>query len=358
MAGSSPFPLPFTNVALSAIQTMSTASHYSARVLRIPTAGNIDAVIVGTQVASTPVPLTVRVEGVSTAGNPDGSLIHANATGTMGGNVSAVAVTAVSLTAAVAVTRGQLVSLVVLPSTTPVSVQITSCTVGVPGGGFPYSLVSTNAGGAWSKVTNSEAVIGVRYDDGTCVFDGQPLPLVSALTARAIGTGTGATTGTRRGNRFRMDADFTLEGVWGQMTFGSGTADGTFELYSDAGALLATLLTVDGGQSGGTGVQPYVFIADASYSLTAGTWYRLVFTPSSATTVSVYEAVSGASGMLRALTGYGGDVEQTAYVSSAWVDTTTSCTLMGVVGTAQSAPGGGGGSYDVVQRVVGSGLIG
>jgi hypothetical protein len=358
MAGSTPFPLPIVSVSASSMQTISTASHYAAYALRIQTAGNLDAVAVGTISAATPVPLTVRLEGINASGNPDGSLIHANATGTMGGNVSANAVTVIALNGSVAVTRGQKIAIVVLPSTTPVSVQIAGMGVGVPGGGFPYSLTSTNAGSSWGKVTSSEAALAVRYDDGTYAFSGQPLPLVSAFTQRAISTGTGATTGTRRGIRFRLDADLTLEGVWAYMIFGGTTADGTFELYDDGGSLLATLATIDGAQSGGTGVQSYIIVADATYSLTASTWYRLVFTPSSANSVTVYEAATAAAGVLRTMTGYGVEVQQTAYVSSAWVDTATSTTLMGVIGTVQSAPGGGGGTYDVVQRVVGSGLIG
>jgi hypothetical protein len=143
------------------------------------------------------------------------------------------------------------------------------------------------------------------------------------------------------------------------MTIGGVTSDGAFELYSDAGSLIATLVTVEAGQAGSTGAIVYTWRADTAQSLTASTWYRLVFTPSSANSVTLVEAVAGAAGMFRAMHGDGIEAQETAYISSAWVDTATSCTLMGVVGTVQSAPGGGGGgTYDVVQRVVGSGLIG
>jgi hypothetical protein len=346
MAGSTPFPLPLVSVARSSMQTISTINHYAAYALRIRTPGNLDAVAVGTISAATPVPLTVRLEGINASGNPDGVLIHANATGTMGGNVSADAVTVIALNGAVAVTRGQKIAIVVLPSTSPVSVQIAGMGVGVPGGGFPYSLTSTNAGSSWGKVTTSEAALAVRYDDGTYAFSGQPLPLVSAFTQRAISTATGATTGTRRGIRFRLDADLTLEAVWAYMIFGGTTADGAFELYSDGGALLATLATIDGAQSGSAGAASYVFVADATYTLTAGTWYVLVFTPSSANSVTVYEAATAAAGVLRTMTGYGVEVQQAAYISSAWAYTATSTTLMGVIGeVVAAAPAGGGGSY-------------
>jgi hypothetical protein len=359
MAGSSAFPVPFSSVSLSGHTTLSTADHRCAYVMQIEEAGNIDAVIFGARTVSTGVPITVRIEGVTTAGNPDGSLIHANATGTMGGNVAANSINIVTLTAAVAVTRNQEVAAVLLPSTTPVNAAISSIANLAPGGGFPYSLNSTTAGASWGKVTSSAPIIGLRYDDGTYVWSGQPIALVSAFTNRAISTSTGASTGTRRGIRFRMEADFTLEGVWAFMTIGGATSDGAFELYSDAGSLIATLVTVEAGQAGSAGAIVYTWRADTAQSLTASTWYRLVFTPSSTNSVTLVEAVSGAAGMFRAMHGDGIEAQETAYVSAAWVDTATSCTLMGVVGTVQSAPGGGGGgTYTAAPRLIGGGLVG
>jgi hypothetical protein len=360
MAGSTTFPVPWCSTGISAFNTMTATTHGAALIMQIPDAGNIDAIAFRTAAAATPVPMTVRVEGVTAAGGvPDGSLIHANATGTMGGNVSANAVTVVTFTAAVAVTRGQLVALVVQPSTSPVSVQM--ATVGPtggpwPGGGFPYP--ATNTSGSWSKSNPGMTPIAVRYDSGDYVWAGIPIPVVSSFTNRAISTGTGASTGTRRGIRFRLDQDFTLEAVWLWSSIGS-TADFTIELYSDAGSSIATLSTVDANQILGTGNQANVFLAGTSQSLTANTWYRLAFVPITANSLTVYEAATTVAALIQTLAGPGVEVQQTAYVSSAWVDTDTSTTLMGIVGTAQSAPGGGGGgTYTAGPRLIGGGLVG
>jgi hypothetical protein len=359
MAGSTTFPVPWCSTGISAFNTMTATTHGAALIMQIPDAGNIDAIAFRTASAATPVPMTVRVEGVTAAGGvPDGSLIHANATGTMGGNVSANTVTVVTFTAAVAVTRGQLVALVVQPSTSPVSVQMaTAGPTGSPwpGGGFPYP--ASNTSGSWSKTNPGTPQIAVRYDSGDYVWAGIPTPVVSSFTSRAFNTGTGASTGTRRGIRFRLDQDFTLEAVWLWGQWGS-TADGSIELYTDAGSSIATLNTFDASQLLSTSNQATVLLASTAQSLDANTWYRLAVVPSTANSITVYEAATTVAALIQTLAGPGVEVQQAAYVSSAWVDTDTSTTLMGVMGTAQSAPGGGGGSYTAAIRLIGGGLVG
>jgi hypothetical protein len=333
-----PIPALFANASRSAYNTLTATTHGAAVVMQIPEAGTIDAMAFGTAAAATPVPMTVRVETVSTAGLPSGSLIDANATGTMGGNVSANAVTVVAFAAGVAVTRGQLVALVVQPSTSPVSVQPASVgpTAGPwAGGAMPFGC--TNTSGTWSKsLVSGFPMIGVRYDTGAYAYAGLPIPLVTSFTSRGINTGTGATTGTRRGIRFRLDEDFTLEGWWAYFSMGT-SADGAMVLYDDAGAVLSTLTTVDASQLGGAGNLGYTFVADAAVSLTAGTWYRLAYVPSTGNTTTVFEAVGTVAGALSSMTGPGIEVQQCAFISSAWVDLATSTTVMGLFGRVPAA---------------------
>jgi hypothetical protein len=333
----------------SAWNTLDATTDGAAVIFQMPVAGNIDAIAFGTATTATPVPMTVRVEGATVAGGlPDGSLIHANATGTAAGNTSANTVEVVTFTAPVAVTRGQLIAALVQPSTTPASVQIAS--VGPangpwPGGGLPYA--ASNTAGTWSKtVAAGFPMIAVRYESGDYVWAGIPVPLVTAFTSRSISTGTGASTGTRRGIRFKMDRAFTLDGVWAYGFWG-GSGDGSLVLYSDAGAEIATLTTFDASQLLGTGNIAATFTATTAQSLTADTWYRVAFVPSTANAIGLYEAATTSAALLQTLAGPDIEVQQAAYVNSAWSDTATSTTLMGVFGSDATTAGGGGGTTTV-----------
>jgi hypothetical protein len=339
---------------------MTAATHKTAVIFQVPDTDTYDGIAFRTAAAATPVPLTVRLEGVSASdGTPDGTLVDANATGTQGGNVAANTVQAVSFAAGVALTRGQWVACLTLPSTSPVSVQMAS--VGPTGGAWPGAGVpyAANFGASWSKTLAAGfPMIALRKSSGAYAYPGGQIPLIQAFTSRSISTSTGATTGTRRGNRLRLDADFEVTGVWCYAFFGSA-GDGDFVLYDDGGSVVATLVAVDASRLLGTGNIMASFRVDTPITLSASTWYRLAFVPSSANSVGLYEASTLAAEMLRTLTGEGIEVQQAAYVSSAWVDTATSMTLMGLLGTAQSAPGGGGGgTYTAAQRLVGGGLVG
>jgi hypothetical protein len=337
-------PPPWCSNARSAWNTLAATSHGAAVIIQFPQDGNISAMAVGTAAAATPVPLRVRVETLSATGLPSGSLIHANAIGTAGGNAAANALEEINFAAPFAVTQGLRAALVVQPSTSPVSLQIASVgpTGGPwPGGGAPYA--ASNTTGSWAKtVTAGFPMIGVRYDTGDYAFPGIPIPLVTAFTSRAIGTGTGATTGTRRGIWFQLEQDFALAGAWFYGSFDAAASNASLELYDDDGLLVATLLALDGDLVGGTSNRAMTFIADATINLTAGIGYRLVITPTTANTISVIEAVSGSAAMLQMLTGTSIEVRQTAYINSAWVETATSATLMGLMGSVIGSGGSSG----------------
>lgn len=270
--------------------------------------------------------LVYRVETVDTAtdATPTGTLWNTNTTT---GNVtpSANVIVEGTLTANATISAGQMYAVVIQPADADaVNLQIarwdlTSAMVHM-GGQVPYG--SNNTTGSYANAALLP-VVGL-YNNTTSKWVHNPVcPLITTATATsAINTGTGATTGTKRGLSFKMAGPMRLRGMLVKMSSAAG-ADFDVEIYSTGGSLLATLLNdYDSSQQrAATGALSWYLPFETTYSVEAATEYYLVIAPTTANSVTLHEFSVADAAYLD--TFYGQDLHGVAFISSTWTETTT-----------------------------------
>lgn len=314
--------------------TIDAAADRVAAIFQAPLTGNIDRVVISIGAVTTAAALDVRIETVGTA-NPDptGTLWNSptNTTLATTGTPSANTPIEVTLTAAAAVTRGNIVAVVIQANATPISLVINCISMATVGGQYPYGDLNTTGSYANSITT---PCIGVRYDTPEWVFLSGPGP-VHVLTASAFddGTDTAATTGSRRGLRFSLPFPARLSGMWAELV-ATTTADFVVRLRDGSGTALATLATIDANQQTSTfSGQGFMIHFDSDYDLSANTTYFLCVEPTTTNNVTLYEFSTNAAAYMDAFEG-GQDFHLAKFVSSAWSTVTTERPWMGLLVTA------------------------
>lgn len=338
--------------AFASVSLLDNSADRVALIFRAPFTDSIDQIAVCFATIPTSANLDYRVETVDTAvnANPTGTLWNTNTAAT-GITPSANVVVAGTLTANASITRGDRVAIVIQETGGGGAIGVNINRVNPdavsaggwvgPAGDFPYG--SFNLSGSY---TNSAAmpVIGVHLATANAwVYLSGALPLVQSFQTTAFNTGTGATTGTRRGLYWTPPFAATLSGMWIKAAM-PNSADFNVVLYDSGGTSLATLLTgFDASQqraqsSVGTWEIPF----DTTYDVAAGTVYRVAIVPTTVNSVTLSELVLNAAGHMATLPA-GTAMYLTKFVSSAWVEVTTERPLMGLI-LSKLDDGAGGGS--------------
>ena len=300
-------------------------------IFRAPKTGSIDRLVWYAGTATGSPTVDVRLETVSGA-SPSGTLFGTNTnivTGTVASNTEYES----TLTSAASVTRGQLVGLALAyASGTSIGIGVDSSWSQVYSS---HNYPQINTAGTWSIVGSRNMRALLRYSDATYFS-----PNIEGVSYGTSSLSSFFTSG-ERGIRFRLPYAARIAGFW--MNFDVRN-DITVNLYADATApggtaLLAKQITSASLVQAG-GANQHFF--DASLTLSANTWYRLV------------TAFTGATGTRFSLVSYGSSDRRNAIVKDqyytessggSWVDTTTQCPPIGVVldGLDDGASGGGGG---------------
>lgn len=302
---------------------IDAASEKAAFIIQAPRTGNIAKVCFLTGTVTTGAVVDVRLETVSaTDGSPTGTLFGTN-TNALQAILDSDDNTwfAVSLTASAAVTKGNILAVVIAnPAVSFGAINIRMMAKpGVPT--FPYSALFT---ASYSKTENFP-VVALEYDDGNYYFIPGAFP-VSSIPSVSFDTSTDP---DEVGIRFTMDFNARVTGFWHAF---SQPQDHTVKLYNPSDTVLLSK-AVDSGQtiSGGAG-----FYFSSMFSSTAvllqGATYRLTIlpslsTPSMAAAILAYPSLAV---MSQTSGGQGWSLTQRTDAGS-WSNTALQRPLMGII---------------------------
>lgn len=303
-----PAPLPLQATSINSQLGMSAANSRIAWIFAAPKTGNLATIAWRTTNVSVGGTLDLRLETVdTTTGNPSGALVDTNTNVSLaivGGNANSQIVS--TLTAAAAVTRGQLLAWV--PTNPAVSpANMSGGGLALPGGSTNVPYGATYNGTSWTKIATSWPLIGCQYDDGTWYpIDGALFP----TSAASIGTTAFSSSSTPdcRGLRFQLPMPARVRGAWVTIDLdGDCNVRLVTTAYDQAGGtgILATA-SLDANVRGTAAGTVYYVTFDASVDLSANTYYRLIVEPTTTTNLTVYDC---SVATLAQLAGFAGGVD-------------------------------------------------
>lgn len=320
--------------------TIDATGEIAAAVLCVPKTGTISAITFRTGTVTVGGIVDVRVETIDAAtGFPSGTLWGTTTNGLqtiLDANDATMFTT--TLTLGASVTQGDLIGVsIVCPVTA--SMQIVGITAGMNSLNFPYGALFT---ASWAKIAAVPPIVGLQYDDGSYAFVPN-IAVVSSLVSTTYGTGTNP---NHRALQFQVPWDCRVSGFWACVDADNAADvllvtddwDGT-----DGDALAKVSLDSDIRRTTGFATYKRPFVA--SVTLTANTIYRLVFKPTTASTVILSQYTVASAAQLDQ-----NGASQDCFLSTAnnpndatdWSSTTTTRPLMGLLIDAIDIPAGGG----------------
>lgn len=317
-----------------ATYVLDAASEKAAYVFSASAAKAIRKVHFRTVVTTTGDTVDVRVETVDGAanGDPTGTLhtTDSNAAVVIANGDDNVWKSATLTADTAALTVGEVVAIVIVNGGGGGSWQIAQYSD--QGAMLPYGDLFTSA---WAKQLGPPVIVA-EYSDGSFepVFGytdvGGPITTNTFKSDDAT---------NRRGNIFQLAFPARAKGCW---VWIDADSDYTCKLYdSDGSTVLATTATINAfqRQATGAGVQFLPFTTTAS--LLKATNYRIAIVPGTTSNLSAYDFDVPSAGMLDLFPG-GQLMHRSVFTSSAWVETTTSRTYIGVIldGFDDGASGG------------------
>lgn len=302
-SGPSYFPVqPPGNPAVTNL-TLDAADEVAAYVFAAPRAGNVTRLHFRTATVTTGATMDVRLETVGADGLGTGTLLGANT------NVAHVLantddnlwIRTAALTAAAAVTFGQLLALVIVnPTVSPGTLNIAGgLATAIFTGIAPYSLNPTRA--------NRSQVIplcALEYDDGVILAPVACNPVATIPTNLALNTGTNP---DEAAAYLTVPTACRVIGWYGMLGLAAG-ADYRVSLYANGNNTPLLTRDYDGDV---TGIVTNIFGAERLFSskleLTAGI-YRLGVVPLTANSVTVryWEVAAAHPTLLNSLSGGAG----------------------------------------------------
>lgn len=314
--------------------TMDAAGEKLANVFRAPVAKSIRKVHIRTMTVTTGGTLDVRIETVSAAnGDPTGTLWGTNTNGSLVvADTDDTVWLSVTLTADATLAVGDVFAIVLALGGTG-NMQIAFYSDNFTHS--PYSDAFLTA--AWVKAAGGYLMV-VEYSDGS--FEALPGYFdVGGILGTAFNSGTAT---NRRGNIFQVPFPTRAIGCWAWV---DADGDFTVKLYdSDGTSVLATTATIDTDQRGMATPGMHFVPFTAPATLLANTNYRIQVVPGTVTNLTVHDFDVSVAGMLDMFPG-GQNCHRSVFTSSAWVETTTARTYLGVfLDQFDDGAGGGGGS--------------
>lgn len=240
---------------------VTSANHSAAFVFQAPKDGNINKILVTIGTVSGSCTIEARLETVSGT-NPSGSLAGTNTNGTQA--VSNNTTYAVTLTASKAVTKGDILAIVIKYSAgTTINVKTVNA---YQQSKYPYGLFNT--GGTYA--TAATPVVSPGYDDGTYAVIPPIVPAVATATTYNSGS-----TPDERGNYFTLPQGARATGIWIAYQNSATSADFTLKLYDSDGTSVLASVAMDADTLFGTsGGMMYVHFT-SRVTLLANTAYRI-----------------------------------------------------------------------------------
>lgn len=311
------------DVPFLANMVIDAADEKIAFIFKIGKTGTISKVGFKTGSVTTGATFDVRLETVDlTTGDPTGTLLATNSNGSL---VVADAddflwLTA-SLTTAVAVTRGDLVAVVIVnPSGSPGNMQIMAVAYGQ--NRFPYSDLFTTS---WTKQgDNRNPNCALEYDDGTYALHTGVYPIKLTPTD----TYNSASSPDERGLIFQFPFPVQIAGVFMIMDL-DGDAD--IVLYDSDGSTVLETISLDKDVRELTTIGGWNFPFDNTNELSANTNYRVALKPTTTTNIGLATLETDTAAIMDSFEG-GQNFHYTSRTDAgAWTETTTKRPVIGLL---------------------------
>lgn len=316
--------------------TIDAANEKAARVDLSTVSKSIRYVYLRTATVTTGDTVDVRIETVDTDGLPSGTLWAANTNAALviANGDDTVWLKAGPLTADAALSVGSVYAIVVVNGGAGGNIQIASFQD--QSAMVPYGVHFTTT---WSKRDVAPAYL-LEYADGSS----SPVYGVSdyggPITAQTFNSGS---TTNRRGNAITVPFPCRVSGCWVWLGTSTATTCSVVLYDTDGTTVLATTGTVDSDTAEATsaGIAFLPFTAPAT--LAAGGPYRLAFVPATTTNQTMYDFDLPAAAVMDSFPG-GQALHRSVFTSSAWVETTTARSYLGLLIDGVSDGTGGGSS--------------
>ena len=326
---------------------LDAAGEEAAAIVQIPKSGTLTHVHwrTGTTVTSI-TNVDIRLEGVDADGKPDGTLKYTSGSG----NESSLAAgtwyaTAINGGTGVAVTKGDVVAIVVVPTGTRLDVRCFE--------GDTYDIVKFPYGSQW--ITSDWA----KQQIIPCMclqFSGSEIVQVDGLLPVDLATAVSIAENAYRGARFQIPFPCKVDGAWAWMDQNAGSAYEVRLFDSDGVTVLASIvMDADHARDANSGKVVWRFTSEVT--LAKDTWYRIAVKATNATTSALSEMRIDDSAKLPAFPGGSNHYLTTASADPTdetdWTQTTTTVPVIGVRVTALDDGSGGAGGGGI--RLAGHG---
>ncbi len=334
---------PYGVPAMAAAASLSNAAHYASYVFSAKEDMTISHVgFMPGAVGSSPT-IEVRIETVDASGLPSGTLFGTN-TNAISATVLASTWTITALTASATITKGQVFCVKLkLNSGASCVIQHLNNAVQRMTRSFPYQVHNTGSPAKAALVTTACLALG----SSATSFYALPgaMPIIS-YSAGAFNN----TSSAKRGLRFVPNFNCRAIGVRFFKTNSSG--DCNVLLMSDAGTELSSSSTAYDGDHAPISTRDMVEVYfDNTVTLTAGTAYRAVVEPSSATNTNISIVTLPSADYFSATAAGATTVAQyTSFATATWTDSTTELPFIEVLldQIDNGAGSGGGGGQRVI----------
>lgn len=218
----------------------------------------------------------------------------------------------------------------------------------VGGANYGYSLIGGTGvlnTGSWALVSGVMPIVVLECDDGSFAF------LEGCSVFSALGSATTANNATFRaiGVKFRVPTQRKVDRAGMMMTIQNG-CDGDLILYDSDGTTALVTVPIDNDAVSASGSTRYAMAAFEPVTLSANTYYRFVFVPSTTTTATVFYGDVNAAGIMDGAV-LGQDAHYTTRDSGgSWTDTTTRRPHFALGFSAYHDGAGGGGGLKLAGR--------
>lgn len=303
--------------------------------LQAPATGDITAIGFLTGVVTAGATLDVRVETINAAtGRGSGTLASTNSNGAQViGNADDNVWFTTTLTAAASVTKGQFLSVkFAVSSGTPSALRIVGFADQGVVGSYPGCLEDDGT----PALAAAGPVVALNYG-GTYY----PVPgcyPMQAVNTRTINTSTNPDTA---GIRFQIPCEARFCGLW---FWGDVDGDVEIDLLSDAGTSLASITWDKDLPYGDTGDGLH-YVSFPATTLSASTWYRLVFRAREATSFNLYTMTAASTAVMGAMplgaNAYYTTSDYSSPTYGTFTNTTTEVPFMGLCFDGIELGGGG-----------------
>lgn len=281
--------LPQTTISTTqgTVASINQAGDLAMLGCQIPQTGNVTGLKFATQTVTTGCDIRGSLQTLTSGSINSGTLIDANASGTVTvANSDDATIKTVTFTAPVAVTKGTNVALVLdISSGTPSALQIKT-NVNQSPTSLPYSYkVQTGVGSFTTHVINA----CLTYDTGDVAIEGTMC--YSTAANQAIST---STTPDEIGMKFTMPYSARSDGYVFRMIAPGGAVALNMNLYDVSSGSVVATAALDPNIMVGTGLTSWITgFWNTAVDLLKGRSYRVVFTPTTTTSWTITQKGSG-----------------------------------------------------------------